>query len=254
MANDKTEKATPKKKEDARKKGQVAKSADVNGAAVLLAGLFAMSMLGPKVMEQMRLAMLQVIALVARPDVVEREGIGELFVMVGKHVGLAALPIAAVCFVAGLAAAAGQVGLKPTPGGDQARLQEDQPGLGPQEPLQPAAPGRRDGQEPRQGRDRGRDRRAGAVPQARRAGRAGGHSAGRSDPPGRGHRDDDRAALGGRLSGDRGRRLRLAALPAREAAPDGPPGDQAGVQAAWAFLPKSNLHSDAGRWNSPARA
>ena len=54
MANDKTEKATPKKKEDARKKGQVAKSADVNGAAVLLAGLLALSALGPKMMEQMQ--------------------------------------------------------------------------------------------------------------------------------------------------------------------------------------------------------
>ena len=43
MANDKTEKATPKKKDDARKKGQVAKSADINGAAILLAGLIALS-------------------------------------------------------------------------------------------------------------------------------------------------------------------------------------------------------------------
>ena len=43
MAEDKTEKATPKKKDDARKKGQVAKSMDVNGAAILLAGLLALS-------------------------------------------------------------------------------------------------------------------------------------------------------------------------------------------------------------------
>ena len=50
MANDKTEKATPKKKEDARKKGQVAKSADINGAAILLAGLIALSAAGPKAM------------------------------------------------------------------------------------------------------------------------------------------------------------------------------------------------------------
>src|SRR5215204_3801195 len=115
MANDKTEKATPKKRDDARKKGQVARSMDVNGAAVLLAGLLAMSAFGPRVMEQMELAMRQVIALVARPEVVDKQGVGELFLMVGQHVGLAALPIAAVCFVAGLAAAAGQVGLKPTP-------------------------------------------------------------------------------------------------------------------------------------------
>src|SRR6185436_7554782 len=50
VANDKTEKATPKKKDDARKKGQVAKSADVNGSFVLIAGLIAMSAFGPKVM------------------------------------------------------------------------------------------------------------------------------------------------------------------------------------------------------------
>jgi flagellar biosynthetic protein FlhB len=88
---------------------------DINGAAVLLAGLLAMSAFGPKVMEQMRLAMHQVIALMATPEVVQREGIGELFLLVGKHVGLAFLPIAGVCLVAGFAASAGQVGLKPMP-------------------------------------------------------------------------------------------------------------------------------------------
>ncbi len=39
-ANDKTEKATPKRAEEARKKGQVGRSADLNGAVVMLAGLF----------------------------------------------------------------------------------------------------------------------------------------------------------------------------------------------------------------------
>jgi flagellar biosynthetic protein FlhB len=115
MANDKTEKATPKKQEDARKKGQVAKSQDVNGAAILLAGLLALSAFAPKAMEQMKLAMVQVIGMMSRPEAIDKQGIGELFVLVGQHVGLAFLPIAAVCFIAGLAAAAGQVGLKPTP-------------------------------------------------------------------------------------------------------------------------------------------
>ena len=44
---DKTEKATPKRKEEARKKGQVARSADLGGAAVLLAGLLALGAAGP---------------------------------------------------------------------------------------------------------------------------------------------------------------------------------------------------------------
>lgn len=37
FAGEKTEKATPKKRQDSRKKGQVAKSQDVNTAIVLLA-------------------------------------------------------------------------------------------------------------------------------------------------------------------------------------------------------------------------
>jgi flagellar biosynthetic protein FlhB len=115
MANDKTEKATPKKKDDARKKGQVAKSHDVNGAAILLAGLLALSATGPKAIEQMKLAMVQVIQLMSRPEVVDSKGVGTLFMLVGQHVGLALAPVAGICFVAGLAASAGQVGLKPTP-------------------------------------------------------------------------------------------------------------------------------------------
>ena len=38
MAGEKTEKATPKKRQEARKKGQVAGSQDLNGAVVLMAG------------------------------------------------------------------------------------------------------------------------------------------------------------------------------------------------------------------------
>ena len=58
MANDKTEKATPKKKDDARKKGQVARSQDVNGAAVLLGRLHrALRRSARRSMEQCKLAM-----------------------------------------------------------------------------------------------------------------------------------------------------------------------------------------------------
>ena len=116
MANDKTEKATPKKKDDARKKGQVAKFADINGAAILLAGLIALSAAGPKAMEQMKLAMVQVLDLMATPQVVGPQGRRDAFMIVGQHIGLAILPVMGACFVAGLVASAAQVGLKPTPG------------------------------------------------------------------------------------------------------------------------------------------
>jgi hypothetical protein len=45
--SDKTEKATPKRREEARQKGQIAKSQDLTGAVVLLAGLFALGATGP---------------------------------------------------------------------------------------------------------------------------------------------------------------------------------------------------------------
>lgn len=46
FAGEKTEKATPKKRQDTRKKGQVAKSQDVNTAFVLLAGFAVLSFFG----------------------------------------------------------------------------------------------------------------------------------------------------------------------------------------------------------------
>ena len=46
QTGEKTEKATPKKKEDARKKGNVAKSSEVNSALVLLAGTLVIALTG----------------------------------------------------------------------------------------------------------------------------------------------------------------------------------------------------------------
>jgi flagellar biosynthetic protein FlhB len=114
VAENKTEKATPKRREEARKKGQVARSADVNGAVVLTAGLLALSAFGPKMMEQMREGMVEVFAYAGSPDVVSARNLGMLFVLAGRHVALAAAPVALVCLLAGVAAGAGQVGLKPT--------------------------------------------------------------------------------------------------------------------------------------------
>jgi flagellar biosynthetic protein FlhB len=113
--HDKTEKATPKKRADARKKGQVARSADVNGAVVLMAAILALSAFGPAMFRRMQEATLGVLDLVSSPGVVDREGVGELFLMVGGHVAVATAPVVAACMVAGVLASVGQVGFKPTP-------------------------------------------------------------------------------------------------------------------------------------------
>ncbi|HWT24639.1 MAG TPA: flagellar biosynthesis protein FlhB [Solirubrobacteraceae bacterium] len=111
--SDKTEKATPKKREEARKKGQVAKSADLNGAVVLLAALLALSAFGPGILERVGDATRSILHLVATPSVVEREGIGTVLGEAGAAALRAVAPIAFVCLVAGVMASVVQVGLKP---------------------------------------------------------------------------------------------------------------------------------------------
>jgi flagellar biosynthetic protein FlhB len=116
MANDKTEKATPKRREEARKKGQVAKSPDLNGAVVLLASLLALSVFGPKMVAHIEESMRIVIALVATPDVVSREGVGQVLAVVFGGAASAAGPVIAVCAFAGVAINVVQTGIRPTPG------------------------------------------------------------------------------------------------------------------------------------------
>jgi flagellar biosynthetic protein FlhB len=112
-AAERTEKATPKRRAEARKKGQVARSADLNGAIVLLAGLAAVSIGGGHVVGQVETAMRNTIALIPTPGVVAEEGIGKLMIDTGQAWVLAVAPIALACMIAGVVANVAQVGLKP---------------------------------------------------------------------------------------------------------------------------------------------
>jgi flagellar biosynthesis protein FlhB len=115
MANDKTEKATPKKQEEARKKGQVAKSQDLNGAIVLLAALIALSAFAPKMYHRISDATREILAYVSQPDIVGREGVGKVLSEVASAWLLSIAPIAAVCLVIGVLVSVAQVGLHPSP-------------------------------------------------------------------------------------------------------------------------------------------
>lgn len=116
MAGERTEKATPKRRDEARRKGQVARSADLSGAVVLLAGLFALGAAGPSMAQRMGDAMRSALALGAQPDAVGPSSIGRIFLDAGTQVALAVAPVAGACALAALVVSAGQVGLKPTPG------------------------------------------------------------------------------------------------------------------------------------------
>src|SRR6478735_8538300 len=92
-AGDKTEKATPKKRSEARKKGQVAKSADLNGAVVMFAALFALS--------------------ATAPHLVNTRGLGPLISSQATAAGLAAAPVIFTCVAAAVLINVIQVGGKP---------------------------------------------------------------------------------------------------------------------------------------------
>jgi flagellar biosynthetic protein FlhB len=111
---DKTEKATPKRREEARKKGQVAKSADLNGSIVLLAALFALSIWGPHVWQEMGASMRNTLAMIAQPEAVTAGGIGKLFMEGGRTAVMAVAPVAIVCLIAGVLSNIAQVKLKPS--------------------------------------------------------------------------------------------------------------------------------------------
>jgi flagellar biosynthesis protein FlhB len=113
VAAEKTEKATPKKRGEARDKGQVARSIELNGAVVLIAGLLALSAFGPALVRSIEEATVTLLQLGSTPGIVSAAGLPDLMRAVAAHVGLALAPLLAACAFAGVAVNVLQVGLKP---------------------------------------------------------------------------------------------------------------------------------------------
>jgi len=113
-AGEKTEEATPKRREESRKKGQVARSMDLNGSIVLLCGLAVLALTGPMVLTRMKEAMVEGLLLIETPSVVGPEGIGALFGELGTVVALAVMPVALASMLAGVVVSVAQVKWKPS--------------------------------------------------------------------------------------------------------------------------------------------
>src|SRR5271166_3388486 len=100
---DRTEKATPKHRERARKRGQVARSADVGGSLVLAAGLFGVSMLGPRMVNSTADSFRLIFADAARPaQATSAAGLKSLMSSASATLLSTVGPIAAVCLGAGV--------------------------------------------------------------------------------------------------------------------------------------------------------
>jgi flagellar biosynthetic protein FlhB len=113
--HEKTEQATGKRKADARKKGQVAKSTELNGALVMLAGIFALSALAPAVVNGAADTMRQIFGQIATSGPsTSHAGLSDLEQMVMHTMLTTVAPLAGVCMAVGVIANVAQVGWKPT--------------------------------------------------------------------------------------------------------------------------------------------
>jgi flagellar biosynthesis protein FlhB len=110
---DKTEKATPKKREEARQEGNVAKSGDLSGATVMLGGLLALSMAGPMMVQRMAGGIRDALALGGSTDPVTSSTIGDLLMRSGMDAVVALAPVVGICAVTAIVVNLLQVGLKP---------------------------------------------------------------------------------------------------------------------------------------------
>lgn len=114
-ADNKTEKATPKKKSEARKKGQVARSTDLNTALVMLAATAALIWLAPMLLRNYQDLVREGLAFAADPSLASESGL-RVIVRWGIEKGvLLVLPLALSVMVAGVLTTAAQIGVKVTP-------------------------------------------------------------------------------------------------------------------------------------------
>jgi flagellar biosynthetic protein FlhB len=112
---DKTEKATPKRRNESRKQGNVAKSNDLNSAVVLAAGLVGLMFMGPKVVAGVSDAMRSIFGQIAHPGAATTAAGLHALVHLGLTTVLTTVaPITAMCVFAAVTVNVAQVGWKPT--------------------------------------------------------------------------------------------------------------------------------------------
>jgi flagellar biosynthesis protein FlhB len=109
FAGEKTERATPKKRQDSKKKGQVAKSQDVNTAIVLLAVFMLLMITGPYMKDKMLGLFVESFQGQMLTSLTE-ENTQALFVNILKKTSLLLAPVMAVAMVAGIVANFMQIG------------------------------------------------------------------------------------------------------------------------------------------------
>lgn len=109
-AQEKTEQPTPKKRSEAKKKGQVSKSQEVGSLAVLLAGLSTLCLFGSFMYNHMAITLHRGFSMIERP-IVDMTAMRQLSERAVLDFIIIVLPVMMAVFVFGVAANVMQVGL-----------------------------------------------------------------------------------------------------------------------------------------------
>ncbi|HEX3615368.1 MAG TPA: flagellar biosynthesis protein FlhB [Solirubrobacteraceae bacterium] len=114
---DRTEKATPKRRNEAKANGGGPKSADLNQAGVMMAGLVGVMLTAPKMLTATAAAMTEIFREISRPqNVISGAGLHGLLGLVETTLMKTVAPIAGICVLSGVALNVLQGGLRFTPG------------------------------------------------------------------------------------------------------------------------------------------
>jgi flagellar biosynthesis protein FlhB len=115
MSSDRTEKATPKRREDARKKGQIARGAKLPAAIGFFAALMVMRVTGADWLQQARHCFVSVTASTGTSQPLTPESVHKLFLEAAWSLALLVMPIMSAVFVAGVAGSFAQGGFTIAP-------------------------------------------------------------------------------------------------------------------------------------------
>jgi flagellar biosynthetic protein FlhB len=104
VADNRTEKPTPKRRKEARDKGQIARSTDLTSAAVLLGGILAVVVTAPAMLDHFSEIVRVGLSQSGETHLAGRAGVGDLFSWgVGSMLAIVA-PVAVTAAAAGLIA------------------------------------------------------------------------------------------------------------------------------------------------------
>jgi flagellar biosynthetic protein FlhB len=114
--DDRTEKATPKHRKRAREKGQVARSQDLGGSVVLIAGIFAVGFMGSRIVTAGATSFRETLRLIPNAaQATTAAGLNGLMHSALSTIAQTVLPVAGACMLAGVLAGVAQVGVIPHP-------------------------------------------------------------------------------------------------------------------------------------------